>query len=55
MNTDDDATTTWRDLADSLTPQQLAYIEGWDKHPELAPRADGPVKTDDEHQKTLVR
>ena len=49
-----DNATTWRDLADALTPQQLAYIEDWDKHPELPPRADGRVKTDDEHQKSLL-
>lgn len=42
MNTthDDDAT-TWRDLADALTPQQIAYIEDWELHPDEPPMADG--------------
>ncbi|CAM3108272.1 hypothetical protein BST27_18605 [Mycobacterium intermedium] len=49
-----DNATTWRDLADALTPQQVAYIEEWERHPELPPRVDGSVKTPEEHQRTLL-
>lgn len=49
-----DNATTWRDLADALTPQQVAYIEEWERHPELPPRADGKVKTAEQHQQTLL-
>jgi hypothetical protein len=37
----DDNATTWRDLADALTPHQVAYIENWEAHPEIPPMADG--------------
>jgi hypothetical protein len=31
--THDDNATTWRELADALTPQQVAYIEDWERKP----------------------
>jgi hypothetical protein len=33
MNATHDAPTTWRDLADQLTPDQIAYLENWEAHP----------------------
>lgn len=37
--TPDNAATTWRDLADQLTPEQVAYLELSECHP--VPMADG--------------
>lgn len=50
---DGDAT-TWRDLADALTPSQVDYLKDWERHPELPPRADGTARSDDEHQEALL-
>ncbi|WP_104183594.1 hypothetical protein [Mycobacterium avium] len=44
----------WRDLADALTPQQIAYIEDWERRPQDPPRADGRMRTDEEHQASLL-
>lgn len=32
--------TTWRDLTDSLTPEQAAYLENWERNPEIPHSAD---------------
>ncbi|WP_460353538.1 hypothetical protein [Mycobacterium sp. ZZG] len=48
MTTHSDNVTTWRDLADALTPAQVSYLEQWESHPEVPPLADGvsaPRKT----------
>lgn len=37
-SSDDTAAATWRDLADQLTPEQVAYIELSEQHP--VPNAD---------------
>jgi hypothetical protein len=52
--THDDNATTWRELADALTPQQIAYIEDWERRPDIPPLADGSAKTDDAHQRALL-
>lgn len=52
--TPDNTATTWRDLADALTAEQVAYIADWEQHPELPPRTDGSVKTAEQHQETLL-
>ena len=31
MNTTHDDATTWRDLVDQLTPDQIAYLELWEQ------------------------
>ncbi|NTY58666.1 hypothetical protein [Mycolicibacterium sphagni] len=49
----DDNATTWRDLADQLTPEQIAYIEQWEAHPEVPPRADG-LPFDAEHRRSSL-
>ncbi len=45
--------TCWRDLADLLTPEQLAHLEGWERLPEL-PRTDGTLPADVERQASLL-
>lgn len=52
--THDDNATTWRDLADALTPKQIAYIEDWERHPELPPMADGSPPRDGAHRAGLL-
>lgn len=52
--THDDNATTWRDLADALTPHQVAYIEDWEAHPELPPMADGKPAPYGAHQAGLL-
>lgn len=52
--THDDNATTWRELADALTRQQVAYIEEWERHPEIPPLADGSAPTNDAHQRALL-
>jgi hypothetical protein len=54
MSTTHDNATTWRELADALTPQQIAYIEDWERRPDIPPLADGSTRTDDAHQRTLL-
>lgn len=49
-----DSATTWRDLADALTPQQVAYLEDWERHPGVLPRADGSAPTLLERQRALL-
>ena len=49
-----DSATTWRDLADALTPAQIAYIERWEARPDEPPSADGSPRPEAEHQRTLL-
>jgi hypothetical protein len=51
--TSDDAT-TWRDLADALTPHQIAYLENWESRPDLPPRADGSARPSAQHERALL-
>lgn len=53
--THDDNATTWRELADALTPQQIAYIEEWERRPAEPPMADGSHRPEAEHQLALLR
>jgi hypothetical protein len=41
MNSQNATATNWREVQDALTPKQIAYLENWEQHPELPPRADG--------------
>lgn len=50
----DDNATTWRDLTDALTPQQIAYIELWEGRPDEPPHADGSPRTEAEHAAGLL-
>jgi hypothetical protein len=52
--TRDDEATTWRDLADQLTPGQIAYIEAWERHPEIPPHADGTERTPTDQHRALM-
>lgn len=52
--THDDDATTWRDLADALTPEQRAYIEDWERHPEIPPMADGSAPDPERHAAALL-
>lgn len=55
MNTThDDNATTWRDLADALTPPQIAYLENWENHPEIPPMADGSAPPAEQHALGLL-
>lgn len=49
-----DTAQTWRDFADQLTAEQIAYIEHWEAHPEVPPRHDGAPRTVDEQQSALL-
>lgn len=44
----DNTATTWRDLADQLTPEQIAYMELSERHP--VPMADGSHDEDRERR-----
>ncbi|MHA0287041.1 hypothetical protein ACXYX3_11375 [Mycobacterium sp. C3-094] len=46
-------TTTWRDLADALTPHQIADLEYWEAHPDIPPRADGSSPSPEDHARAL--
>lgn len=50
----DDNATTWRDLADALTPEQIAYIEHWETHPDDPPNVDGSPRPEAERQRSLL-
>jgi hypothetical protein len=52
--THNDRATTWRELADALTPEQIAYIEHWERHPELPPMADGSSRSAEKHADGLL-
>lgn len=55
MNTThDDNATSWRDLIDALTPQQIAYLENWEQHPELPPMVDGSAPSPESHAQALL-
>ena len=49
-----DSATTWCDLADALTPQQIAYLENWESQPDIPPNADGSSCAPEQHQSTLL-
>ncbi|MBX7453412.1 hypothetical protein GR927_35985 [Mycolicibacterium sp. 3033] len=53
-NINDEAATTWRDLADALTAQQIAELEYWEAHPEIPPRADGSSPSPEDHAQALL-
>lgn len=38
---DGNTATTWHDLRDQLTPQQIAELEDWERQPGIPPQADG--------------
>ncbi len=46
--------TSWRDLADALTPQQIAELEYWEAHPEIPPRTDGSSPSAEDHARALL-
>lgn len=48
MNT---TTPTWRDLRDQLTPDQIAYLEGWEARPHLPVMADSEWIDAEAHQR----
>lgn len=50
----DDNATTWRQLADALTPDQITYIENWESRPDEPPNADGSPRSYDDHQRGLL-
>jgi hypothetical protein len=52
--THDDNATTWRDLADALTPHQIAYLENWEQHPEIPPMADWSAPPPERHAAALL-
>jgi hypothetical protein len=55
MNTThDDNATTWRDLADALTPDQVAYLENWESRPDLPPQAAGSAPPAADHARALL-
>lgn len=54
MTTHSDNVTTWRDLADALTPAQVSYLEQWESHPEVPPLADGGVRSPEDHAESLL-
>ncbi len=49
-----DEAATWRDLADALTPDQFAYLETWEAHPEIPPMTDGHPAPYGQHQAVLL-
>lgn len=50
----DDNATTWRDLTDALTAEQIAYIENWERRPDEPPMADGSRRPEADHQRGLL-
>ncbi|GAA2776872.1 hypothetical protein [Mycolicibacterium pallens] len=50
----DNTVQSWRDLADQLTPEQIAYVEHWEAHPEIPPRADGLPVDPEHHRSSLI-
>lgn len=54
MNAHHDNASTWRDLQDALTPAQIAYLEDWEAHPEIPPRADGSSPSPEDHARALL-
>ena len=50
----DDNATSWRDLADALTPPQVAYHENWESLPDLPPMVDGSAAPPAEHERALL-
>lgn len=56
MNTTPDgAATTWRELTDQLSPEQIAYLEDWESRPNEPPRLDGSPRPPEQHRQTLLR
>lgn len=54
MHQQDSPPNPWRDLADALTPQQIAELEYWETHPEIPPRADGSRPSPEDHARALL-
>lgn len=52
--TPDNTATTWRDLADQLTPEQIAYIEHWESRPAEPPKADGSPRSVEQQRTALL-
>lgn len=50
----DNTATTWRDLTDQLTPEQIAELEWWETRPDIPPRADGAPTSSTQHQGVLL-
>lgn len=45
---------SWRKLADQLTAEQIAYLEQWEAHPQVPPRADGAPRSTEEQRTALL-
>ena len=54
MHLQDRPPNSWRDLADTLTTQQIAELEYWEAHPELPPRTDGSSPSAKDHARALL-
>lgn len=53
-DTHDNTAQSWRDLADQLTPEQIAELEWWESRPNIPPRADGAPWSSTQHQGALL-
>ena len=54
MNAHHDNASTWRDLRDALTAEQIAHLEDWENHPEIPPRIDSSAQSAEQHARALL-